>query len=102
MPTRHAQIGAKAHPRLCSSITAVTHTTAGSSKWWVERLKAGTNAMRRPNSPKTAAKAKPEVKEYKPKRSRLTHEARKEAILQEAISYFSEVGFDGGTRELAL
>jgi AcrR family transcriptional regulator len=58
--------------------------------------------MRRPNSTKTPAKAKAEAKEFKPKRSRLTHEARKEAILQEAISYFSEVGFDGGTRELAL
>ena len=58
--------------------------------------------MRRPNSTKTPAKAKAEAKEFKPKRSRLTHVARKEAILQEAISYFSEVGFDGGTRELAL
>ncbi|TPM26878.1 TetR/AcrR family transcriptional regulator [Mesorhizobium sp. B2-3-5] len=37
-----------------------------------------------------------------PKRRRLTHEARKNMILQEAIKFFSEVGFDGGTRDLAL
>jgi len=37
-----------------------------------------------------------------PKRRRLTHDARKDMILQEAIKFFSEVGFDGGTRDLAL
>lgn len=37
-----------------------------------------------------------------PKRRRLTHDARKDMILQEAIKFFSEVGFDGGTRDLTL
>ena len=36
-----------------------------------------------------------------PRRKRLRHAERRETILQAAIEYFSEVGFDGGTRELA-
>ena len=38
----------------------------------------------------------------KPKRQRLPPAARRDHILKEAIQYFSEVGFDGGTRELAV
>jgi AcrR family transcriptional regulator len=37
----------------------------------------------------------------KPKRQRLSPDERRRLILGEAIQYFSEVGFDGGTRELA-
>ncbi len=53
--------------------------------------------------PRVPAKLKADstTVEERPKRRRLTGEARKEAILQEAVRYFSEVGFDGGTRELA-
>jgi AcrR family transcriptional regulator len=36
-----------------------------------------------------------------PKRQRLPPAARRDQFLKEAIQYFSEVGFDGGTRELA-
>jgi AcrR family transcriptional regulator len=36
-----------------------------------------------------------------PKRQRLPPGARRKCILSEAIQYFAEVGFDGGTRELA-
>jgi AcrR family transcriptional regulator len=42
-----------------------------------------------------------ETSESQPKRQRLRREARRNHILNEAIQYFSEVGFDGGTRELA-
>ena len=37
----------------------------------------------------------------KPKRRRLPPAARRDQFLKEAIQYFSEIGFDGGTRELA-
>jgi AcrR family transcriptional regulator len=50
---------------------------------------------------KTSKVRKPKPAEQ-PKRRRLTHEARKSMILQGAIKYFAEVGFSGGTRELAL
>ena len=50
---------------------------------------------------KTSKVRKPKPAEQ-PKRRRLTHEARKSMIFQGAIKYFAEVGFSGGTRELAL
>ncbi len=36
-----------------------------------------------------------------PKRTRMSPERRSQDFVKEAIEYFSEVGFDGGTRELA-
>jgi AcrR family transcriptional regulator len=47
------------------------------------------------------ARASAEADE-KPKRQRLPPGARRDRIVSEAIQYFSEVGFDGGTRELAV
>jgi AcrR family transcriptional regulator len=58
-------------------------------------------ASARPTSGRTAAagpRAKPRAS---PPRARLTPEARKTLIVDEAIRYFAEVGFDAGTRALA-
>jgi AcrR family transcriptional regulator len=50
-----------------------------------------------------AAKAPKELKEpLADKRRRMTPGERRDHILKEAIHYFSEVGFDGSTRELAV
>jgi AcrR family transcriptional regulator len=45
--------------------------------------------------------AKATTGEDKPGRKRFPHAKRREMILEAAIQYFSEVGFEGGTRELA-
>ncbi len=56
-----------------------------------------------PNSKPTDLKAKPAKKVGKSKkpRKRLSREEREQQIIDEAVRYFSEVGFGGQTRELA-
>ncbi len=56
------------------------------------------------NTKKSQTKsALPEISKKKraQKRTRMSPERRSEDFVKEAIGYFSEVGFDGGTRELA-
>jgi AcrR family transcriptional regulator len=53
--------------------------------------------------PTVSLRRKGKVKSPKPAlRVRLSPEDRKKLIVDEAICYFAEVGFDGGTRQLAL
>lgn len=47
------------------------------------------------------SKRKPKTAGATPKRSRLSPDEREKQIVQEAIRYFAEVGFDGQTRQLA-
>ncbi len=55
---------------------------------------------RRPAPSKARGKTR-EAAEGESARRRLTPDDRRRQILQEAVSYFAEVGFDGGTRDLA-
>jgi len=43
----------------------------------------------------------PEPADVQPQRKRLTPQDRRRQILDAAVQYFAEVGFDGGTRDLA-
>ena len=72
--------------KLVSSSTAARKTDAG---------------RRRRNAARAAAAAKATDSDESGARRRLTPEDRRRQILDAAIQYFAEVGFDGGTRDLA-